>query len=209
MNIKPEFRTSIEWKKYRQKLKHPAAMEFLVNLGCELEGITRQKKQDTGHLGTDDLEDLALMAGVDQYEGIEAARLEDSLLTSGLMTSDDGGYRFIFWEEHNTNLISSRQNGRKGGRKKNENECNSTQPNEEKNIIEDNENEPKYREQNSKVNEPNKTESNLSERNITGGLTQEEPTVNRGLSVDEVSKKLLEKEAGGFQRIGGHYGWED
>jgi len=181
MNIKPEFRTSIEWKKYRQKLKHPAAMEFLVNLGCELEGITRQKKQDTGHLGTNDLEDLALMAGVDQYEGIEAARLEDSLLTSGLMTNDDGNYRLIFWEEHNTNLISTRQNGRKGGRKKNENECNSTQPNEEKNIIEDNE------------SEPNKTESNLSERNITGGLTQEEPTVNRGFSVDEVSKKLLDE----------------
>jgi len=200
MNIKPEFRTSKQWKKYKRSLGHPAAMEFLVNLGCELEGITRQKKQDTGHLGTDDLEDLALMAGVDQYEGIEAARLEDSLLTSGLMTNDDGNYRLIFWEEHNTNLISSRQNGRKGGRKKNENECNSTQPNEEKNIIEDNENEnePKYREQNSKVNEPNKTESNLSERNITGGLTQEEPTVNRGLSVDEVSKKLLDEYRAGI-----------
>ena len=188
MNIKPEFRTSIEWKKYRQKLEHPAAMEFLVNLGCELEGITRQKKQDTGHLGTDDLVDLALMAGVDQYKGIEAARLEESLITSGLMTSDDEGYRLIFWEEHNTNLISIRRNGRKGGRKKNENECNSTQPNKQKNIIEDNENESKYREQNSKVNEPNKTESNLSERNITGGLTEEEPSVNRGFSIDEVSK---------------------
>ena len=197
MNIKPEFRTSIEWKKYRQKLKHPAAMEFLVNLGCELEGITRQKKQDTGHLGTDDLEDLALMAGADHYDDIEAARLEDSLLTSGLMTNDDGSYRLIFWEEHNTNLISTRQNGRKGGRKKNENECNSTQP-QQKNIIEDNENEPKYREQNSKVNEPNKTESNLSERNITGGLTQEEPTDNRGLSVDEVSNKLLDKYRAGI-----------
>ncbi len=203
MNIKPEFRTSKQWKKYKRSLGHPAAMEFLVNLGCELEGITRQKKQDTGHLGTDDLEDLLLMSGADLYDDVEAARLEDSLLTSGLMTSDDGGYRFIFWEEHNTNLISTRQNGRKGGRKKNENECNSTQPNKEKNIIEDNENEPKYREQDSKVNEPNKTESNLSERNITGGLTQEEPTVNRGFSVDEVSNKLLEKEAGG------HYGWED
>ena len=186
MNIKPEFRTSIEWKKYRQKLEHPAAMEFLVNLGCELEGITRQKKQDTGHLGTDDLVDLALMAGVDQYEGIEAARLEESLLTSGLMTSDDEGYRLIFWEQHNANLISIRQNGRKGGRKKNENECNSTQTKKEKNIIEDNE------------NEPNKTESNLSERNITGGLTQEEPTVNRGLSVDEVSQKLLDEYRAGI-----------
>ena len=193
MNIKPEFRTSKQWKKYKRSLGHPAAMEFLVNLGCELEGITRQKKQDTGHLGTDDLEDLLLMSGADLYDDVEAARLEDSLLTSGLMTNDDGGYRFIFWEEHNTNLISSRQNGRKGGRKKNENECNSTQPKEEKNIIEDNENEPKYREQNSKVNEPNKTESNLSERNITGGLTQEEPTVNRGLSCDEVSSKLLDE----------------
>ena len=193
MNIKPEFRTSKQWKKYKRSLGHPAAMEFLVNLGCELEGITRQKKQDTGHLGTDDLEDLLLMSGADLYDDVEAARLEDSLLTSGLMTSDDGGYRFIFWEEHNTNLISTRQNGRKGGRKKNENECNSTQPKEEKNIIEDNENEPKYREQNSKVNEPNKTESNLSERNITGGLTQEEPTVNLGLSCDEVSSKLLDE----------------
>ena len=193
MNIKPEFRTSKQWKKYKRSLGHPAAMEFLVNLGCELEGITRQKKQDTGHLGTDDLEDLLLMSGADLYDDVEAARLEDSLLTSGLMTNDDGNYRLIFWEEHNTNLISTRQNGRKGGRKKNENECNSTQPKEEKNIIEDNENEPKYREQNSKVNEPNKTESNLSERNITGGLTQEEPTVNLGLSCDEVSSKLLDE----------------
>ncbi len=198
MNIKPEFRTSKQWKKYKRSLGHPAAMEFLVNLGCELEGITRQKKQDTGHLGTDDLEDLLLMSGADLYDDIEAARLEDSLLTSGLMTSDDGGYRFIFWEEHNTNLISIRQNGRKGGRKKNENECNSTQPNEEKNIIEDNENEPKYREQNSKVNEPNKTESNLSERNITGGLTQEEPKVKRGLTVDEVSRKLMDEYRAGI-----------
>ena len=155
--------------------------------------IQKQQKQDTGHLGTDDLEDLALMAGADHYDDIEAARLEDSLLTSGLMTNDGGGYRLNFWEEHNIKLISTRQNGRKGGRKKNENECNSTQPNKQKNIIEDNENEPKYREQNSKVNEPNKTESNLSERNITGGLTQEEPTVNRGLSVDGVSKKLLDE----------------
>ena len=39
----------------------------------------------------------------------------------------------------------------------------------------------------------NKTESNLSERNITGGLTQEEPKGNRGLSVDEVSNKLLDE----------------
>jgi len=201
MNIKPSFRTSIEWKKYKRSLNHPAAMEFLVNLGCELEGITGAKNRDTGHLGTDDLEDLVLMAGADQYEGIEAARLGDSLLSSGLMIEDEDGYRLVMWEDHNANLISNRQNGRKGGRKKNSTKANSIQNKEinitEGNNIEDNENETELKWKGTE------TEDNLTERNLTRGLTQEEPTVNRGLSVDEVSNKLLEKEAGG------HYGWED
>jgi len=201
MNIKPSFRTSIEWKKYKRSLNHPAAMEFLVNLGCELEGITGTKNRDTGHLGTDDLEDLVLMAGADQYEGIEAARLGDSLLSSGLMIEDEDGYRLVMWEDHNANLISNRQNGRKGGRKKNSTKANSIQNKginiTEGNNIEDNENETELKWKGTK------TEDNLTERNLTRGLTQEEPTVNRGLSVDEVSDKLLEKEAGG------HYGWED
>jgi hypothetical protein len=207
MNIKPSFRTSIEWKKYKRSLNHPAAMEFLVNLGCELEGITGAKNRDTGHLGTDDLEDLVLMAGADQYEGIEAARLGDSLLSSGLMIEDEDGYRLVMWEDHNANLISNRQNGRKGGRKKNSTKANSIQNKEinitEGNNIEDNENETELKWKGTE------TEDNLTERNLTRGLTQEEPTDNPGLSVDEVSNKLLEKEAGGFQRIGGHYGWED
>jgi len=201
MNIKPSFRTSIEWKKYKRSLNHPAAMEFLVNLGCELEGITGAKNRDTGHLGTDDLEDLVLMAGADQYEGIEAARLGDSVLSSGLMIEDEDGYRLVMWEDHNANLISNRQNGRKGGRKKNSTKANSIQNKEinitEGNNIEDNENETELKWKGTE------TEDNLTERNLTRGLTQEEPTVNRGLSVDEVSNKLLEKEAGG------HYGWED
>ena len=71
------------------------------------------------------------------------------------------------------------------------------------NNIEDNENETELKWKGTE------TEDNLTERNLTRGLTQEEPTVNRGLSIDEVSNKLLEKEAGGFQRAGGHYGWED
>jgi len=207
MNIKPEFRTSREWKKYKRSIGHPAAMEFFVNLGCELEGITRKNKQDTGHLGTDDLDDLVLMAGAEHYEDLEAARLEDSLLSSGLMSKDEDGYRLIIWEEHNANLIANRQNGRKGGRKKNSTKANSIQNKEinitEGNNIEDNENETELKWKGTK------TESNLSERNITGGLTQEEPTDNPGLSVDEVSNKLLEKEAGGFHKAGGHYGWED
>ncbi|MDA9317494.1 hypothetical protein N9Q19_01685 [Puniceicoccaceae bacterium] len=201
MNIKPSFRTSIEWKKYKRSLNHPAAMEFLVNLGCELEGITGAKNRDTGHLGTNDLEDLVLMAGADQYEGIEAARLGDSLLSSGLMIEDEDGYRLVMWEDHNANLISNRQNGRKGGRKKNSTKANSIQNKginiTEGNNIEDNENgtELKWKR--------TKTEDNLTEHNLTRGLTQEEPTVNRGLSVDEVSKKLLENE------VEGHYVWED
>jgi hypothetical protein len=189
MNIKPSFRTSIEWKKYKRSLNHPAAMEFLVNLGCELEGITGAKNRDTGHLGTDDLEDLVLMAGADQYEGIEAARLGDSLLSSGLMIEDEDGYRLVMWEDHNANLISNRQNGRKGGRKKNSTKANSIQNKEinitEGNNIEDNENGTELK------CKGTKTENNLTERNLTRGLTQEEPTVNRGFSVDEVSNKLL------------------
>ena len=185
MNIKPSFRTSIEWKKYKRSLNHPAAMEFLVNLGCELEGITGTKNRDTGHLGTDDLEDLVLMAGADQYEGIEAARLGDSLLSSGLMIEDEDGYRLVMWEDHNANLISNRQNGRKGGRKKNSTKANSIQNKEinitEGNNIEDNENGTEL-----------KWKGTKTEDNLTRGLTQEEPTVNRGLSVDEVSKKLLD-----------------
>jgi len=191
MNIKPSFRTSIEWKKYKRSLNHPAAMEFLVNLGCELEGITGAKNRDTGHLGTDDLEDLVLMAGADQYEGIEAARLGDSLLSSGLMIEDEDGYRLVMWEDHNANLISNRQNGRKGGRKKNSTKANSIQNKginiTEGNNIEDNENETELKWKGTE------TEDNLTERNLTRGLTQEEPTVNRGLSVDEVSQKLLDE----------------
>ena len=107
MNIVPEFRTSIQWKKFKNALNHPAAMELYVALGCELEGITRKNKKDTGHLGTSDPEDLILMSGADSYKDIEALHLEDALLSSGIMTKEDDGYRIITWEEQNANLISN------------------------------------------------------------------------------------------------------
>ena len=55
------------------------------------------------------------------------------------------------------NLISNRQNGRKGGRKKNPTETNPTQ-----------------------ITQSNITEQKRIERNGTGGLTQQEPTDNPG-----------------------------
>jgi hypothetical protein len=157
MNITPEFRTSKEWKKFKRALGHPAAMEFYVNLACELEGITRKAKCDTGHLGTDDKEDLLLMACADEHEGIEATLLEEALINSGIMTKDEKGYRLLTWEIENANLISNRQNGRKGGRKKNPTESNPTQ-----------------------ITQNNKTEYKGTEPNRTGGLTQQEPTDNPG-----------------------------
>ena len=209
MNIKPSFRTSIEWKKYKRSLNHPAAMEFLVNLGCELEGITASKKRDTGHLGTDDLEDLVLMAGADQYEGIEAARLGDSLLASGLMIKDEDGYRLVMWEDHNAKLISSRKNGMKGGRKKNPTKSNPIEHTEinitEGNNIEDNENGTELKLKGTK------TEDNLTEHNLTRGLAHEEPTDNPGFSgytTNEVTQRLLEKEARDSQKTGSNYDWE-
>jgi hypothetical protein len=192
MNILPEFLTSIEYKEYRKALDHPAAVELFVNLGCQLEGITRRNKKDTGHLGIHTPDKLHLMSGADAYPEIEAAILEDSLLTSGLMTQDEDGYRLVSWEEQNANLITSRQNGRKGGRKKNSTESNPTELNEtkerESNITQGNQ---------TKETEPNKTEvteRNETERNRTGGITQNEPWDNRGFggkSVDEVTEDFL------------------
>jgi hypothetical protein len=192
MNILPEFLTSMEYKKYKQALGHPAALELFVNLGCQLEGITRRNKKDTGHLGIHTPDDLHLMASGDVYSEIEATSLEGSLLTSGLMTKDEDGYRLVSWEEQNANLITSRQNGRKGGRKKNSTESNPTELNEtkerESNITQGNQ---------TKETEPNKTEvteRNETERNRTGGITQNEPWDNRGFggkSVDEVTEDFL------------------
>jgi hypothetical protein len=192
MNILPEFLTSMEYKKYKQALGHPAALELFVNLGCQLEGITRRNKKDTGHLGIHTPDDLHLMASGDVYSEIEATSLEGSLLTSGLMTQDEDGYRLVSWEEQNANLITSRQNGRKGGRKKNSTESNPTELNEtkerESNITQGNQ---------TKETEPNKTEvteRNETERNRTGGITQNEPWDNRGFggkSVDEVTEDFL------------------
>ena len=189
MNILPEFLTSMEYKKYKQALGHPAALELFVNLGCQLEGITRRNKKDTGHLGIHTPDDLHLMASGDVYSEIEATSLEGSLLTSGLMTKDEDGYRLVSWEEQNANLITSRQNGRKGGRKKNSTESNPTELNEKKeresNITQGNE---------TKGTEPNKTQWNETERNVTGGITQNEPTDNRGFrgkSANDVTENLL------------------
>ena len=182
MNITPEFRTSKEWKKFKRALGHPAAMEFYVNIACELEGITRKAKCDTGHLGTDDSEDLLLIAGADEYEEVEAAQLEAALLHSGIMSKDEKGYRVLVWELDNANLIRCRQNGRRGGRKKNITETNpteATQPNE----TQSNETELNRTKQ-------NKTELNGTELNGTGGLTQQEPRVNPGLAWDNKVKVI-------------------
>ena len=181
MNIVPEFRTSIQWKKFRNALNHPAAMELYVALGCELEGITRKNKKDTGHLGTSDPEDLILMSGADSYKDIEALHLEDALLSSGIMTKEDDGYRIITWEEQNANLISNRKNGRKGGRKKTLTEDKETESNLsewERNLIEGNHNKNIIE---NTVMEPNQREHNkhnLTELNITDGITHGKPTGN-------------------------------
>jgi hypothetical protein len=190
MNITPEFRTSMEWKKYRAALKHPAAMELFVNLGCELEGITRKTKSDTGHLGINSPDDLALMAGAEVFPEIEAARLVDSLLSSGLMTKDEEGYRLTSWEVQNANLLSSRRNGKKGGRKKNSTEGNQTEGTEsnqtEGNLTESNQ----TKETESNKTEGNTTERKVTERNVTGGLTQREPQVKSGFSGTEKYKAI-------------------
>ena len=185
MNITPEFRTSMEWKKYSAALKHPAAMELFVNLGCELEGITRKTKSDTGHLGIDTPDDLVLMEGAEVFPEIEAVRLEDSLLSSGLMHKDDEGYRLVSWEVQNANLLNSRRNGKKGGRKKNSTEDNATEGTES-NETEVNQ----TKETESNKTEGNTTERNGTERNVTGGLTQKEPMGKSGFSGTEKYKAI-------------------
>ncbi|MGC6455331.1 MAG: hypothetical protein ACON46_02240 [Coraliomargaritaceae bacterium] len=204
MNILPEFLTSMEYKKYKQALGHPAAVELFVNLGCQIEGITRRNKKDTGHLGIHTPDDLHLMAGADAYPQIEAASLEDSLLSSGLMTKDEDGYRLISWEEQNANLIATRQNGRKGGRKKNSTESNPTELNDtESNETKNKINKPNLIEGNqTEETEPNKTERNETQRNVTGGLPQGEPWGNRGFtgkSVDEVSEDFLREKHSAYK----------
>ena len=75
----------------------------------------------------------------------------------------------------------------------------------EGNNIEDNENGTEIE------SKGTKTEHNLTEHNVTGGLTKKEPTDNPGFSgytTEEVTKRVLEKEAREFQRAGSHYDWE-
>lgn len=158
MNITPEFRTSKEWKKYKRALDHPAAMEFYVNLGCELEGITRKSKTFEGRLETSDLDDLVFMAGAEQYPELEPKKLESALIESGIMEKDEAGYRVVSWERENAKLISCRRNGKKGGKKKD----NTTEPNE-----------PDETEH----NQTKPTKHNETERNGTGGQPHGEPTV--------------------------------
>ena len=217
MNILPEFLTSIEYKKYKEALKHAAAVELFVKLGCQIEGITRRNKKDTGHLGIHTPDDLRLMAGADEYPEIEAASLEDSLLSSGLMTKDEDGYRLISWEEQNAKLIATRQNGRKGGRKKNSTESNPTELNDmESNETKNKINKPNLIEGNqTEETEPNKTEvtkRNVTERNVTGGLPQGKPWDNRGFrgkSVDEVSEDFLREKDSAYKPPSASYYVDD
>ena len=94
MNIKPEFRTSKEWKKYKRALKHDGAMEFYVNICCELEGVTRATKQNEAYLDTQDPEDIAFMCGADDYD-VDGEDLVKAFLESGLMVEEDNRFRFI------------------------------------------------------------------------------------------------------------------
>jgi hypothetical protein len=175
MNITPEFRTSKEWKKYKRALKHPAAMEFYINLGCELEGITRKSKTSEGRLETADLDDLVIMAGADEYSDIEPQTLETALIDSGIMVKDDEGYRMLSWERENAKLISCRRNGSKGGKKPKGIEPNQT---DERNQTQQHETEP---------NVINQTERNGTERNGTGGIPHGEPTGNPRLETSDVT----------------------
>jgi hypothetical protein len=115
MNITPQFRTSKEWKKFKRSIGHPAAMELFVNIGCELEGITRASKQDNGFIDTKDPEDFLYLRGAEDY-GIEGEDLIEAFLSSGLMIEEEGQFRLISWEEQNVGLFNSRANGRRGGR---------------------------------------------------------------------------------------------
>jgi hypothetical protein len=180
MNIKPEFRTSPQWKKFKKAIGHPAAMEFFVNIGCELEGTTRASKQDNGFIDTKDPEDFLYLCGAEDY-GIEGEALIEAFLSSGLMVVEEDRFRLISWEEQNVGLFNSRANGRRGGRPI-ETEGNGT---ELKGNVNSNQNDKGNKNETIKATEPNLTEHNVTERNVTGGLphanlqvTQTEPTGN-------------------------------
>ncbi|MGK0239433.1 MAG: hypothetical protein ACI92G_002908 [Candidatus Pelagisphaera sp.] len=89
MNIRPEFRTSKEWKKFKRAIGHPAAMEFFVSIGCELEGTTRAAKQDNGFIDTKDPEDFLYLCGAKDY-GIEGEVLIEAFLFSGFERNHKG-----------------------------------------------------------------------------------------------------------------------
>ena len=161
MNITPEFRTSKEWKKYSKAIGCPAkAMFFLVNIYCEIEGITRKSKIDEAYLGTKDPEDISYMCGADYIDDEDYSKIIQAFLISGLMIEENEDYRMIGWEQQNANLIVIRRNGRKGGRPSNK------QKETKLNVMEDN----------SKGSEHN---NNGTERNVTDGLSP----LNRGLTV--------------------------
>lgn len=125
MNIRPELKTSKEWKKLKRAIGHPAAMEFFVSIGCELEGTTRAAKKDNGFIDTKDPEDFLYLCGAKNY-GIEGEVLIEAFLFSGLMIEEEGQFRLISWEEQNVNLFTSRRNGSKGGKGIIETEGNGT-----------------------------------------------------------------------------------
>ncbi len=185
MNITPEFRTSREWKKFKRAISHPAAMEFYVNVCCELEGITRKTKDDEGFLGTTDAEDIALMCGAEDYEEIEPDRLLAAFLESGLMVQEEGKYRMISWEIQNANLISSRKNGRRGGRPSSKTERNENDNLNSNNNLNSNKNLNGNLNSNETITEHNEIERNETERNVTGGLAHGYPTVNPGFSEED------------------------
>ena len=179
MNIKPEFRTSKEWKKFKKAIGHPAAMEFFVNIGCELEGTTRASKQDNGFMDTKDPEDFIYLCGAEDYD-IAGDVLIEAFLSSGLMVEEEHRSRIIGWEEQNVNLFNSRRNGRKGGRGNIKTEGNETEP---KGNLNNNQNHNGNFNSNENhkgnINETIKaTEPNVTEHNVTGGLPQAKPGLN-------------------------------
>ena len=113
MNLNSTFFASLEWKLYSQTLNDPRAAEYLLRIFMDCENRHKDNPTKEAWLTYKAPKHFALIADapLDMGQGII-----DALLESELMLCEGGVYRLIGWEAHNSSLIASRTNGKKGGR---------------------------------------------------------------------------------------------
>ena len=110
MNIRPEFISSKEWRKFERIINDRCAWGLIVNLFFQMERITRDRHDLEAHTYTKSSEDIADMCNAYSYN-VDPDELVDALLKSELMIDEGDDYRVVAWELENSNLIKNRANG--------------------------------------------------------------------------------------------------